>query len=124
MQKYLHLELVIRSHTYIELVLSSFVEMLNSFLAFVCTYVDTMCVVHHLSTVTSLHFSSPQTLLRELELSVVPKLEHKNLLPWFAIISGEKSERRPGQVSCYQIMPKMTGDDLICSACPHLYMCM
>ena len=61
--------------------------------------------------VTALNYlSSPQTLLRELELSVVPKLEHKNLLPWFAIISGEKSERRPGQVSCYQIMQKMTGE--------------
>ena len=73
-------------------------------------------MVHQLNTVTALHYlSSLQTLLRELELSVVPKLEHKNLLPWFAIISGEKSERRPGQVSCYQIMQKMTGDDLICS---------
>ena len=84
----------------------------------VLTYVCTMCVVHQLSTVTALHFlSSPQTLLRELELSVVPKLEHKNLLPWFAIISGEKSERRPGQVSCYQIMPKMTGEYMVPVVC-------
>ena len=97
-----------------------------------------MCVVHQLSTETALHFlSSPQTLLRELELSVVPKLEHKNLLPWFAIISGEKGERRPGQVSCYQIMPKMTGEYMVPvvrmylvgvhSACPTLmrtYVCL
>ena len=66
---------------------------------------------------------TPQTLLRELELSVVPKLEHKNLLPWFAIISGEKSERRPGQVSCYQIMQKMTGEYMVPVVCS-MYVCM
>ena len=82
-----------------------------------------MCVVHQLSAVTALHFfSSPQTLLRELELSVVPKLEHKNLLPWFAIISGEKSERRPGQVLCYQIMQKMTGEYMVPVLCT-MYVC-
>jgi serine/threonine protein kinase len=56
------------------------------------------------------HLVIKRTLLRELENSVMPTLDHENLLPWFALVCGERSESRPGQLTCYQIMPKMTED--------------
>ena len=31
------------------------------------------------------------------------------MMPWLALICGDRSDTKPGQVVSYQVMPKMTG---------------
>ena len=51
----------------------------------------------------------PQTLLRESEWSIVTQMDHPNVMPWLALICGDRSDTKPGQIVSYQVMPKMTG---------------
>ena len=51
----------------------------------------------------------PQTLLRESEWSIVTQMDHPNVMLWLALICGDRSDTKPGQIVSYQVMPKMTG---------------
>ena len=68
-------------------------------------YTHLHCTVVYLYASITPH----QTLLRESEWSIVTQMDHPNVMPWFALVCGDRSNTKPGQIVSYQVMPKMTG---------------
>ena len=58
-----------------------------------------------------------QTCLRDDELLTLAKLSHRNVMEISAVIEGERHERYQGGKACYQLMPRVTGMDIILCSC-------
>jgi hypothetical protein len=55
-------------------------------------------------------FAVKETGLRDDELCTLRKLSHRNVMEISAVIEGERHERYHGGRTCYQLMPRVTGE--------------
>ena len=55
-------------------------------------------------------FAVKKTRLRQEELNTWSSVRHRNVIEICAVIEGEWDSLYPGARTCYQMMPKMTGE--------------
>ena len=70
-----------------------------------------VCVLVPLRFVDLFNVYISQTCLREDELLILSKLSHRNVMEISAVIERERHERYHGGRACYQLMPRVTGED-------------